>query len=170
MKGETMISTATRIEDLTLDITEEIHVCAPLDVTFATLLEQLGPLNEVAEDRPLPMKLEPWPGGRWYRDLGDNNGHFWGHVQAIKRPTLLEISGPLLMSYPIANNLQYRLSESDGGTLIKFHHAAFGLIRDGDRHVSPHTLRAHAASGWSYNHARLKERAEALRTGRGAAR
>jgi hypothetical protein len=161
MKGETVISTATRIEDLTLDITEEIHVRAPLDVTFAALLEQLGPLNEVAEDRPLPMKLEPWPGGRWYRDLGDNNGHFWGHVQAIKRPTLLEISGPLIMSYPIANNLQYRLSESDGGTLIKFHHAAFGLIREGDRHVS---------SGWSYNHARLKERAEALRAGTATAR
>ncbi len=48
----------------------------------------------------MPMKIEPWPGGRWYRDLGDNNGHFWGHVQAIKRPTLLEITGPLLASYP----------------------------------------------------------------------
>ena len=59
----------------------------------------------------MPMKLEAWPGGRWYRDLGDNNGHFWGHVQAIKRPTLLEITGPLFMSYAAMNNLQYRLSE-----------------------------------------------------------
>jgi uncharacterized membrane protein len=105
-----MISTATKIEDLTLSIIEEIHVRAPLEITFAALLEQLGPHNQVAEDRPLPMKLEAWPGGRWFRDLGDNNGHFWGHVQAIKRPTLLEISGPLLMSYPVANNIQYRLS------------------------------------------------------------
>jgi hypothetical protein len=154
-----MISTATKIEDLTLNITEEIHVRAPLDVTFAALLEQLGPFNEVAADRPLPMKIEPWPGGRWFRDLGDNNGHFWGHVQAIKRPTLLEISGPLIMSYPVFNNLQYRLSAVEGGTLIKFHHTAFGLIREGDRHVS---------SGWSYNHARLKERVEAIRAGKAA--
>ncbi len=154
-----MISTATRIEDLTLHITEEIHVRAPLDVTFAALLEQLGPHNEVDENRPLPMKLEPWPGGRWYRDLGEDNGHFWGHVQAIRRPTLLEISGPLIMSYPISNNLQYRLSESEGGTLIKFHHRAFGLIREDDRHVS---------SGWSYTHARLKERVEALHSRRAA--
>ena len=44
------------------------------------------------------MTLEPRPGGRWFRDLGDDNGHFWGHVQAIKRPTLLEITGPLFMS------------------------------------------------------------------------
>lgn len=69
-----MISTAPRIEDLTLSITEEIHVRAPLETTFAALLEQLGPYNQVAEDSPLPMKLEAWPGGRWYRDLGDNNG------------------------------------------------------------------------------------------------
>jgi len=148
-----------KIEDLTLNITEEIHVRASLDLTFATLLEQLGPFNEVGEGRPLPMKLEPWPGGRWYRDLGGSNGHFWGHVQAIKRPTLLEISGPLIMSYPISNNLQYRLSEVEGGTLIKFHHTAFGLIREDDRQVS---------SGWSYTHARLKERAEALRSARSA--
>ena len=160
-----MISSATGIEDLTLDITEEIHVRAPLDMTFAALLEQLGPLNELGENIPLPMKLEPWPGGRWYRDLGDNNGHFWGHVQAIKRPTLLEISGPLLMSYPVANNLQYRLSESGGGTLIKFHHTAFGLIRENGRLVSLSAIGQQALSGWSYNHARLKERVEALRTG-----
>jgi len=154
-----MISTATKIEDLTLSIIEEIHVRAPLEITFAALLEQLGPQNQVAEDRPLPMKLEAWPGGRWFRDLGDNNGHFWGHVQAIKRPTLLEISGPLLMSYPVANNIQYRLSEVAGGTLIKFRHTALGLIREDDRHVS---------SGWSYTHARLKERVEALGAARAA--
>jgi hypothetical protein len=71
---------------------EEIHVRASVDTTFTALLEQLGPLNETPE-RPMPMRLEAWPGGRWYRDLGDGNGHFWGHIQAIKRPTLLEISG-----------------------------------------------------------------------------
>jgi hypothetical protein len=75
-----MIPTAQRIEDLTLNVTEEIHVRAPLDVTFTALLEQLGPHNEVNEGTPMPMKIEPWPGGRWYRDLGDGNGHFWGHV------------------------------------------------------------------------------------------
>ena len=147
-----MLSTESAIEKMTLSITEEIHVQAPIDVTFATLIEQLGPFNEVAENRPLPMKLEPWPGGRWYRDLGESNGHFWGHVQAIKRPTLLEISGPLIMSYPISNNLQYRLSESEDGTLIKFHHMAFGLIREDDRHVK---------DGWKYTHALVKVRAEA---------
>ena len=34
-----------RIEDLTLTITQEIHVRAPLDKTSEALLEQLGPHN-----------------------------------------------------------------------------------------------------------------------------
>ncbi|MFY9855805.1 MAG: SRPBCC domain-containing protein, partial [Terracidiphilus sp.] len=84
-----MIQTATNIEDLTLNIAQEIHVNASLSVTFDALLEQIGPRNETPDGTSLQMKIEPWPGGRWYRDLGDNNGHLWGHVQAIKRPTLL---------------------------------------------------------------------------------
>jgi hypothetical protein len=156
-----MITTEAKIEDLTLNITEEIHVRAPLDVTFAALLEQLGPLNEVAEDKPMPMKIEPWPGGRWYRDLGDNNGHFWGHMQAIKRPTLLEICGPLFMSSPAVSNVQYRLSEVEGGTLIKFRHTAFGLIPEDAKNVK---------SGWGHIHGRLKARAEARRNEQTAGR
>jgi uncharacterized protein YndB with AHSA1/START domain len=149
-------ATATKIEDLTINITEEIHVKAPLDVTFETLLEQLGPLMTGAEDSPMQMKIEPWPGGRWYRDLGDNNGHLWGHVQAIKRPMLLEIFGPLMMSYPVVSNVQYRLSEEPGGTLIKFHHMALGVIKDDHRQGMP--------KGWAQINARTKEKAEARRS------
>ncbi len=151
-----MIATATRIEDLTLGITEEIHVRASLDATFAALLEQLGPFNEAEEGKPMPMKIEAWPGGRWYRDLGDNNGHFWGVVQAIKRPTLLEITGPLFMSYPVVSNVQYRLSEKDDGTLITFHHTALGLIQEDHR--------TGVNKGWGHINASVKKRAEATRS------
>ena len=91
-------------------MTQEIHVRASLEKTFAALLEEIGPYNQ-SQQGPMPMKLEPWPGGRWYRDLGDNNGHLWGHVQAIKKPTLLEITGPLFMSEAVVSNLQYRLTK-----------------------------------------------------------
>jgi hypothetical protein len=150
-----MNATLHSIEDLTLSVTQEIHVRASLDATFAALLEEIGPHN-MADDKPMPMKIEPWPGGRWYRDLGDNNGHFWGHVQAIKRPTLLEISGPLFMSYPAVSNLQYRLSEVDGGTLIKFHHAALGLIQDDHR--------KNVSRGWGNLQERIRARAEGDRS------
>ena len=150
-----MITAATRIEDLTLLITEEIHVRASLEATFAALLEQLGPSSQLEDGTPMPMKIEPWPGGRWYRDLGDNNGHLWGHVQAIKKPTLLEIYGPLFMSYPVASNVQYRLSQVDGGTLIQFRHSALGLIQEDHRKG--------VTKGWGSIHVRVKKRAELTR-------
>jgi hypothetical protein len=150
-----MISTATRIEDLTLNVTQEIHVKASLETTFAALLEQLGPHNDTPDGQAIPMKLEPCPGGRWYRDLGNDNGHLWGHVQAIKRPTLLEFCGPLFMSYPVVNNLQYRLSEVPGGTLIKFHHTALGLILQDHRNG--------VNRGWTHIHENVRKRAEAQR-------
>ncbi len=125
-----MPATTSTVNDLTLTIHEEIHVDAPPDVTFAAILEQLGPKNTGEEDRPMPMKLEAWPGGRWFRDLGDNNGHLWGHVQAIKRPTLLEITGPLFMSFAAVSNVQYRLKPEAGGTLITLNHSLLGIIPD----------------------------------------
>ncbi|GAC1628345.1 MAG: hypothetical protein PVS2B2_18220 [Candidatus Acidiferrum sp.] len=154
-----MASTAPKldrtIEDLTLHLTQEIHVRASLEATFAALLEQLGPQNSTPDGAPMPLKIEPWPGGRWYRDLGDQNGHFWGHVQAIKRPTLLEITGPLFMSYAVVSNVQYRLSEVDGGTLIKFHHTALGLIQDEHRKG--------VGTGWTHIHESMRKRAETQR-------
>ncbi len=151
-----MITTGIRIEDMILNITEEIHVRAPLEATFEALLEQLGPFNAAADDKPMPMKIEPWPGGRWYRDLGDGNGHFWGVVQAIKRPTLLEITGPLFMSYPAISNVQYRLSQADGGTLIQFRHSAMGLIQEDHRKG--------VTAGWGYMNGGVKKRAEVARS------
>jgi hypothetical protein len=47
-----MNSTATAgIENLTTNITQEIHVRASLEVTFAALLEQLGPENDTPEGK-----------------------------------------------------------------------------------------------------------------------
>ena len=74
------------------------------------------------------MVIEPWPGGRWYRDLGDDAGHFWGHVQVIKPPALLELSGPMFMSFPAVNHVQYRLSADGRGTRLQFVHRAMGPI------------------------------------------
>ena len=70
----------------TFTITEEILVRATLEKTFASLIAQMGRLNETPDGKPLPMVLEPRPGGRWFRELGGDNGHLWGFVQSIKRP------------------------------------------------------------------------------------
>jgi len=124
-----MAGTVQKIEDFTLTVTLETHVRAGIEATFAAVLDQVGPLNQTPEGQVLQMKVEAWPGGRWYRDLGNGNGHFWGNVQAIKKPTLLEFCGPLFASYPLVSNVQYRLSEEKDGTLIAFRHTAFGFIQ-----------------------------------------
>jgi len=143
------------IEKLTLNIDLETHVEAPLDVTFNALLEQLGPGFTRHDGVPMPLKLEAWPGGRWYRDLGDQNGHFWGNVQAIKRNTLLEFSGPLMLSFAAVHNVQYRLSEVKGGTLITFHHYAVGFVPDEHRTNMP--------MGWTHILDETRRRAQSKR-------
>jgi uncharacterized protein YndB with AHSA1/START domain len=155
-------TTERAIEELILDVKQDILVRAPIDVTFEALLEQMGAAFTTPDETPMPMKIEARPGGRWYRDLGGEDGHFWGHVQAIKRPTLLEITGPMFMSYPVASNIQYRLSEVDGGTLISLHHSAFGLIQSNHREG--------VGKGWSHIGESVRKRAEAGAAGKKAAR
>lgn len=149
----TSATVAPAVENLTVNITQEIHVRASLEATFAALLEQLGPGFDSPDGKPMPFKLEAFPGGRWFRDLGDGNGHFWAHVQAIKRPTLLEFCGPLMMSLAVSSNVQYRLSEVEGGTLITFHHFVFGGMTDEHRDGMK--------KGWAHILDRIRTRAEA---------
>jgi uncharacterized protein YndB with AHSA1/START domain len=147
-----MTAIAPGIDNLSLSITEEAHIQAPIAATFAALLEEIGPSNKGHNDTPMPMTLEAWPGGRWFRDLGDGDGHLWGHVQAIKRPTLLEITGPLMMSFGVASNLQYRLKEENGGTSITLRHSALGLFPDGYREA--------LGQGWPLLFERIRRRVE----------
>jgi len=148
-----VIMNVSSIESLTLNVSQEVHVRASLEATFDALLEQIGPGNETPDGKPLSMMIEAWPGGRWFRDLGQGNGHFWGHVQAIKRPTLLEITGPLFMSTAVISNVQYRLKEVDGGTLMSFRHTAFGFI--------PDEHKAGLVQGWTPLMDRIRKHAEA---------
>jgi hypothetical protein len=148
-----MTTTTAQAIEPTFIITEEIFVQASIETTFASLVAQLGRLNEGQDGAPMPMILETKPGGRWYRDLGEDNGHHWGFVQSIKRPTLLELWGPLFMSTGTSNNVLYRLSEANGGTLISFKHTLVGPV--------PDAMRQNTTSGWKAIHVRIKAQAEA---------
>jgi hypothetical protein len=147
------MSTTTAVEHQTFTISEEIGVGASQEQTFRSLLAQMGRLNETPDGKPLPMVLEPRPGGRWYRDLGGDDGHLWGFVQSIKRPTLLEIWGPLFMSTAATSNLLYRLTETPDGTLITFSHTIVGPF--------PDEYRSRIGAGRGALHARGRRAAEA---------
>ena len=117
-----MPAVATKNEIQTLNVHKEVLIDAPIDVVFETLLDPPGRFGEMS------LTLEAWPGGRWYRDLGNNTGHLWGHVQVIKPPVLLELSGPLFMSYPALNHIEVKLDQRPGGTHVDFRHRAIGFI------------------------------------------
>ena len=147
-----MVTTTPTLEQLSLNITQEVHIRSSIQASFDALVAQIGPYNETGDGKPLPMVIELRPGGRWFRDLGDDNGHFWGVVQAIKRPTLLEICGPLFMSAPVISNMQYRLKEVPGGTLLSFRHSALGFI--------PDEIRGQVGRGWTPLLERIRRQAE----------
>ena len=136
----------------TLEIRREVEIAAPIEIAFEAVLDELGPDARTHEGTSLQMKLEAWPGGRWYRDLGNNTGHNWGHVQVIKPPTLLEISGTLMMSYPAMNHVQYRLRAEGNITRLTFLHRAVGLILPDHRDGMP--------MGWEVWVGRMRELAE----------
>lgn len=121
-----MPATVTEQTVHVLEFVKEEEIAAPIDIVFETVLEEMERLE--GEDGLMPMKLEAWPGGRWFRDLGNDAGHWWGAVQSIKPPTLLEICGPLFMSQPAISNVQYRLREENGATRLKFSHRAMAYI------------------------------------------
>jgi len=140
----------------TLAIRRDDRIEASIEIVFETILEQMGPLNSKPDAVAMPMKLEAWPGGRWYRDLGNGNGHMWGHVQAIRAPELLEIYGPLFMSFPATSNIQYRLTREGNATRLQFVHLAMGLI--------PDEVSANVGTGWDNLLGRIRAAAEGRKT------
>jgi len=135
-----------------INIAKEVVIAAPVAITFDAVLDDLGPGSVMMDGTPFPMKIEPWPGGRWFRDLGNNTGHLWGHVQVIKPPGLLEICGPMFMSYPAVSHVQYRLTAEGDGTRLKIVHRAMGHI--------PQEHREGVAQGWEHGLKMIKTSAE----------
>ena len=121
------------LEDFTLDLHQQVDVKATPEKAFAAVLDHLGKNNTRPGGESLEMQLEPKVGGRWYRDRGNGVGHLWGFVQVIKAPTLLELSGPMFMSYPAINHLEVKIEEvkiepGTAGCKVVLRHRAIGMI------------------------------------------
>ncbi len=121
------------LEDLKLEVVQSIEVSGSPEEVFKSVLYRLGEGNTRPDGESLQMKLEPWAGGRWYRDRGEGIQHFWGHVQAIKPSELIELSGPMFMSYPAINHFEVKLDETENGTKVTLRHRAIGLIEQTHR-------------------------------------
>ena len=112
----------------TLRVHKDEYIAATPDIVWESILAEIGPDMRHGDGKPMPMKIELWPGGRWFRDTGENAGHFWGNVQVVKPGTLLEICGPLFMSYPAMNHVQYRVKAEGNGTRMTLTHRGVGIF------------------------------------------
>jgi len=115
-------------EEMTLDLAQQVEIKAAIGDVFRSVLHRFGEGFTNPKGEPMEAVLEQWPGGRWFRDRGNGVGHLWGHVQTIKAPVLLELSGPMFMSYPALNHVEVKLEEMAGGTRVSLRHRALGLI------------------------------------------
>ena len=61
---------------------------------------------------------------------------------------LLELSGPLFMSYPAMNHIEVKLEQLPEGTHVELRHRAIGLIDQAHRQV---------ITGWKYTLDRVAE-------------
>ena len=98
-----------KLDEMTLDVEQHVEVKAAIGNVYRSVLHRFGEGNTNLKGESMQMILEQWPGGRWFRDRGNGIGHLWGHVQVIKAPTLLELSGPMFMSYPAMNHVEVTL-------------------------------------------------------------
>lgn len=133
-------------------------VAAPAAVVWEAILDEVGGKMAEPSGKLLNFKIEPHVGGKWYRDLGDGVGHLWGHVQVFKPGKLLELSGPLFMSYAASNHVQYRLTPEGEGTKLEIIHTGVGLIPESDA--------TGVQDGWGQIAASIRKAAEAKRLGK----
>jgi hypothetical protein len=139
-------------QELTLDVSQQIEINAAIGDAYAAMVRRLSVDNSTPDNKPMPMVLEEWPGGRWFRDLGNRQGHLWGFVQVMKPPTLIEIQGPMFMSYAVAGHLQLRLTQISGGAELSLRHRVLGFVEDAHRQGVTH--------GWDYFLNGVKQLAE----------
>lgn len=146
------IETPSLIEGIQLRIEKTIDVDAPPAVAFQSILDELAVISD-GKGGEMKFKLEAWPGGRWFRDTGDNTGHLWAHVSVIKPPRVLELSGPLMIPSATINHVSYRVTPrgADASTITMLH-TGVGLYDD--------KMAAGMEQGWGMIAEAIKRRAE----------
>jgi hypothetical protein len=73
-------------------------------------------------------------------------------VQAIKPSSLLELSGPMFMSYPAINHVELKIEEVSGGCRVLLRHRAIGMIDPEHR--------KNVGAGWSHMLSNVKKDCE----------
>ena len=133
--------TALRLKDFvegetmngTLDVANDVTIDAPRARVWAAVLRmgEWWPHRFRAGAR---VVLEPFVGGRFYEDWGDDSGALYGTVMRVDAPAHLSVAGPMGMSGPVVALWSFDLDDDDGGrTVLRYSHRAFGEIDEETR-------------------------------------
>ena len=100
----------------------------------------------------MPMKLEPVPGGRWYRDLGNNNGHCGRTCRPSSGPRCWRLPGRSCLVLPGREQPPVPAQRKPR----RHRHPVPALC------VRPHRRRPpqSVSGGWNYILERVRKRAE----------
>ncbi|MGH8868965.1 MAG: SRPBCC family protein [Actinomycetes bacterium] len=117
----------------TLDVRTQITVGAPRAQVWDALLR----VGEWWPHRFRPdgqVALEPWVGGRFLEDWGDEGGgSLYGQVTELAPATRLAVSGPMGMSGAVASRWTMDLVDEGEQTVVRLVHTAVGEIDDETR-------------------------------------
>lgn len=120
---------------------QEIAINAPRDRVFDALINDVSHWWAYRFHENSTVRLEPWPGGRFYEDSGANDGALWGTVTYVKRPEIIRLHGCLgMLDRPVVSVYSYELVDANGSTVLKLRHRCIGDL-------DPKWAKAHG-DGW----------------------
>lgn len=114
-------------------IEEEITVEADRDRVFTALTDDIGQWFWCGEknEQP-PVKLEPWAGGRFYREWDGGASELYGIVELVSPGKALRLNGSIGGTRAIASLTTIKLEESDGATVVSMTHRMAGELAEED--------------------------------------
>lgn len=119
----------------------EVTINAPTNEVQRAVVEDFGEwMVSPQSGQSMSLRIEPFVGGRVFRDLGSGHGHLWAHISVLK-PGLIEMVGPFASIEPCYNLIRFRFTEAGANrTKLTFSHQATGAVAE--------EMLAGAPEGW----------------------
>lgn len=117
---------------LDFDCRLEVTIDASPHAVQRAVIEDFGQwMVSPQTGQTMALRVEPFVGGRVFRDLGEGYGHLWAHISVLK-PGLIEMVGPFASMEPCYNLIRFRMTESGSSqapqTKLTFSHQASGSV------------------------------------------
>jgi uncharacterized protein YndB with AHSA1/START domain len=116
-------------QPIVLDMAWEIFLKAPREAVWDKLVNQVDGWWAHCYKPGSTVLIEPYPGGRiWERFADGVNGGVYAHVVYIEPPVVLKSVGQWAMPGVNMSSGVWRLTEQDGGTLLKSTGQIMGIV------------------------------------------